>query len=90
MALSCKRTAVKFGYHHYCKVHNQLVDAKHIDVCVCIKPSTGKVTSTITPLEGLKNMWDIEGGKLKEMQALLTKFKDKIIRLCKNGQYTVV
>ena len=50
LALTKKRTAVRFGYTHYCNLHNTLVYAQNIDKCECIKPKHYRVTEIIALL----------------------------------------
>jgi hypothetical protein len=51
LALSRKRTSIRWGTNHYCTKHNTLVDYAYIDKCDLINSDPKGVTACIAPLD---------------------------------------
>lgn len=87
IALDRNRTVVEFGYAHFCKRHNTLVDFDHINKCELIKPAKGNVTDIILPLSKVSSIWDLEGDQIKALKKDLTDLNTKLQRLVKENEF---
>ena len=54
------RTLGEFGYVHYYKCHDMVVDRKHMNSCDLIRPAQGNVTDIIKPLSNVTSICNLD------------------------------
>ena len=81
---------MSYGYHHYCHAHQQLVDAKHIDVCDCIKPKNYLVSDIISPRNFCNSIWEMDQTNLDQMITRLNALNKRLEELCENKVFTTI
>ena len=89
LALERKRTTALYGYHHYCKKHQKIVDHNHIDECELTMRPGIKISEITSPLASVDTIWEIEPSVMREMEHNLD-WLSKRIALIEGTLYMLV